>query len=534
MQTNFLAQLKEMDNYTYTENGAIALKSTGNKVLDAFGSLAAMRDAPAEDILRVFYTAFYEDQALTMRLLFYVRDIRGGQGARRVFRIITRHLALTNPDLIINNFDNFLFFGRGDDLFCLFETPIEEQMMQYVLKVLAEDLAAVHNGGGCSLLAKWMPSINSASKNSRELARKFIQYWGLSNQRYRLLLSQLRRQIDIVESYMSANEWDKINFENLPSRAAMLYSDAFARHCLESYVQYLTEVAQGESKINAAALFPVDIINKVMSEPDSLKNRILYDALWKALPDYFEGLNETGICVVDTSGSMTWTNLKGNITPLKVALSLGLYCADKAKGPFANHFITFSGSPELQEITGENIFEKISCMQHTNWGVNTNVEAVFDLILNTALANNSPQEDLPSKLYIISDMQFDACAFKGDRYWGEDQKKNAIKPETLIESMRQKYAENGYVMPALIFWNVAGKQTGIFQLKATDGQCCMVSGYSSSLFKSIIEGTDFETETNTETGEEIQKQKIDPVTVMERTLNSERYDRVFVGDDNND
>lgn len=525
MKSDFLKELKERDKYVLTENEAIALKSTGDSVLDAFGCLGSSQYTPADIILKTFYAAFYENQELAMRLLFYVRDIRGGQGMRRVFRIIIRNLAITHPDLVVNNLNNFLFYGRGDDLFCLFDTPVEEDMMLYVLQTLNEDLVSVDEGGSCSLLAKWMPSINSSSKETRSLALRFIKYWKMSNRQYRRLLSKLRSEINIVEQQMSSGDWDTIDFASLPSQAAMRYSDAFVNHCLENYTSYLSDVAAGKAKINAGSLFPVDIVHNVMNSwgsRETLKNRILYEVLWKSLPNYFGDTEETGICVVDTSGSMYGK-------PIEVALSLGLYCADKAKGPFQNHFITFSNRPALQEIIGENIYDKMRNMYRADWSMNTNLEAVFDLILNTAIQSHMKQEDLPTKLYIISDMQFDRCVNVGIGVGSEDLLDYSKKPQTFIETMRKRYQDNGYEMPILVFWNVSSYEKGIYQLEGTDGQCCMVSGYSPTLFKSVIEGTDFVEEVDEESGETVVKQKIDPITVMERTLLNERYDRVFTG-----
>ena len=523
MKEDFLKALKEVDNFTFTENGAIALKSTTNPVLDAFGSLAAMKDSSTEQILTTFYRAFLFDKKLAMRLLFYVRDIRGGQGMRRVFRVIIRSLAFEHPEIVAANFDNFLFFGRGDDLLCLFDTPCEKAMMEYCRSILLEDFMSLNNGGSCSLLAKWMPSENTSSAEAKRLARKFIKYFETTPKEYRKMLTILRKEIGIVEAKMSANEWDKIDFEKLPSRAAMIYSDAFIKHSLEEYTNYLNKVAEGKAKVNAGALFPVDIIHNVMerggygyygSGKVTLKDKLLYDAMWKALPDYFEGKEETGICVVDVSGSMDGT-------PMEVAISLGLYCADKCKGPYKNHFITFSEQPQLQEIMGDNIFDKVRTTAQAEWGGSTNIEAVFDLILEAAVRNNLKQEDLPSKLYIISDMQFNQASGQCGWYGCPNRK------ITFMQSMKNKFAEAGYTMPALVYWNVRASNCGMFQETVDGENCCMVSGYSASLFKSVIDGTEF-VETVNDKGEKVVEQKIDPMTVMLKTLNNGRYDRIII------
>lgn len=521
MKSDFLTQLKEADNFTFTENGAVALKSTGNSMVDAFGSLGAMKDCEPNDILRIFYKAFAEDRSLAMKLLFYIRDIRGGQGMRRVFRIIARSLANSYPDLVVKNLDNFLFFGRGDDVLCLIDTPVEEEVIRWIGDVLQCDMINLEDKGVYpTLLAKWLPSENASSIEGKYLARKIAKGLGMTPREYRKTLSKLRQKIGIVESMMSQGKWESIDFEKLPAKASMIYSDAFMRHVEDNYVNYLKALANGDAKVNAASLFPVDIIHKVYENrwngSRSLKDKYLLSAMWNALPDYFSNEEETGLCVVDTSGSMSGI-------PIEVALSLGIYCADKAKGPFHNHFINFSQKPTLQELKGNDICEKVDNLDYNNWDGNTNIEAVFDLILSTAIANHTPQEDLPSKLYIISDMQFDEARGSYNYEWRKS------KPKTFMQEMKQKYANAGYTLPAIVYWNVRESDCGMFQETFEGENCCMVSGYSSSLFKSVIEGTEYEEEVVvTEKGENkvVTKQKIDPVNVMLTTLNNERYDRV--------
>lgn len=515
---NFLDALKETESYTETENGAVALKSTGDSVLDAFSTLGAFVTnctGNEDTILNTFYKAFADDKALAMRLLFYLRDVRGGQGCRQLFRIIIRSLAELYPEFVINNLDNFLFYGRGDDLVCLLDTKVESAMFEYVNDVLAEDLASVRSGGACSLLAKWLPSENASSVATVINAKQFIKGLGLTPKAYRKKLSELRKAINIVETLMSQNRWDEIDFEKLPSRASIIYADAFSNHVKENYYQYLVNLAAGATKVNAGALYPYDIVHKIKnpsyrSYPLTTRDVLLYDAMWKALPDYFAeaGKEETGLCVVDTSGSM-WG------TPLEVALSLGIYCADKAKGPFKNHFITFSVCPQLQEIRGDNIVRKIQNLERANWGLNTDLAAVFDLILTTALEHKLSNDELPDKLYIISDMQFDDAV-------------SSRANKTLMATIQERYEEAGYTLPAIVYWNVSNSDRGMFQQTKFGVNCCMVSGYSSSLFKAVILGA--EQEETTVDGKTVVKTKLDPMTIMLNTLNDERYDRVWGGE----
>lgn len=521
MQRDFLNALKEIDNFTTTENGAITLKSTQNALLDAFGSLGAMKDSAPNDIMDTFSKAFFYNKELAMRLLFYIRDVRGGQGMRRVFRICLRWLAINYPELVVKNLDNVLFFGRGDDYLCLFDTPVEQKMVECVRNTLEEDIDVYNAGGYPSMLAKWMPSENTSSAITRKYAKKFMKALGLSAKVYRKLLSKLRQRIGIVETLMSQNRWEEIQFDKLPSKASLIYTDAFVRHEQDRYIQYLKNLAKGNAKVNAGALFPVDIIHKVFKDFDMYSNtnssnklskRYLYDAMWKALPNYFGDSEETGLCVVDTSGSMEGT-------PMEVAISLGMYCADKAKGPFKDHFITFSSQPKLQKIVGKDIVEKVQGMHSAGWGYNTNLEAVFDLILKTAIYNKLPQEDLPSKLYIISDMQFDSATGVYDWRCGK------YETHTFMWSMEEKFRRAGYSLPNIVYWNVRQSDCGMFQDTFQGKNCCMVSGYSPSLFRDVIAGTEY-VETVNEDGKKVVEEKLDPITIMMTALNNERYDRV--------
>lgn len=522
MKNNFINQLKREMNYTATENGAGAYKSTMNACLDAFGSLGAMKDSDESDILRVFNAAFAENQELAMRMLFYMRDIRGGQGMRRVFRVIIKDLAERNSELVYQNLSNILYYGRGDDYLCLLDTSMQRQVAGFLLEQIEHDLYyAYMPGGECSLLAKWLPSENASSAETKRYARMLIKLWGYAPKAYRHILSILRSHLDVTERKMSANKWDRINYAAVPAKAAMNYGEAFDRHDEVRYNDYLADVAIGKAKVNAKSLFPVDIVHNCMKNT-SKQQQILYDAMWNALPNYFDGKNESGICVVDVSGSMSGI-------PMEVAISLGMYCADKCTGPFKDHFITFSSNPELVQITGSNIVEKVRNISRANWDSSTNLEAVFDLILQTAINNRCKQDELPNKLYIISDMQFNEA--RGDYGYSRDywarifrQPVNAYN-RPFMKQMEQKYHDAGYEMPILIYWNVRESNCGMFQQTVEDKQCAMISGYSASLFKAVLEGTTYEEEVR-EDGSTTLKETVDPMVVMLTALNNERYDRV--------
>lgn len=501
---NFTDLIENELNYTTTENGAVALKSTKSGLLDAFGKLGAMRTNEATEIIKTFNLAFAEDKELAMKLLFYIRDIRGGQGERRVFRVIMNYLAKNKPEVVVKNLDNFAFYGRYDDLLCLLDTPVERYVLGLIKDTLEADVKSVDNGGVPSLMAKWLPSANG-TKNTRQVALKIVNSFNMSERTYRKTLSKLRRALDLVEIKIAENRYEEIDFSKLPSKAQMIYRELFMRKAQERYTQYLKELMTGKAKVNAGTLIPVDIVSKIMDKNPSLVERYLYEAMWQNLPNYFDGRNETGLCVVDVSGSM-------HGTPMAVAVSLGLYCADKCNGPFKNRFITFSSSPKLVKVQGEDIVDKVLNMRNADWGYNTDFNKVLQLILDTAIKNNCSQSDLPNKLYVISDMQFDHANGRGN---------------TLHRDWAKKFAEYGYEMPAIVYWNVRTSNCGMFQEDKNGTNVAMVSGYSPVLFKNVIDGTEY-VETVNEKGEKVVKQQIDQMNVMLTTLQNERYDRVVV------
>ena len=530
-KNKLLEAIEDEQNFTETENGAGAYKSTLSACLDAFGALGAARRWGEEDIAEMYSKAFSEDPVLAIRMAFYFRDVREGQGERRVFHIILRWLAEHAPEYVENNLANILHYGYGKDYLCLFDTSLEKQAIDYIDRQLSADWLAHMAGKPISLLAKWLPSENSHSKQTRYYARKICAQINMRPSRYRKVLAALRNYIGVIETKMSARDWDQIDYERVPSKAGLLYGDAFFRHDEDRYVKYLTDAALGKVKMNAGALFPVDIVGGVIKKFNNhnRKDVFLYDTMWKNLKNYFEGREETGICVVDTSGSMAGE-------PMNVAISLGMYCADKCRGPFQGNFITFSSNPEMQKITGVDIFEKVRNISRSNWQMNTDLEAVFDLILNTAKNAGCKQEDMPSKLYIISDMQFDEARGDGDYsefnfFAGHYERKTRTK-KTFMQSMKAKYENAGYTMPAIVYWNVRASECGMFQETFEGENCCMVSGYSPSLFEAVMNGTVYVEEEVVKEDGTVEKREtayIDPMTMMIKTLTSPRYDLLWDG-----
>ena len=497
----FLNGLTNATNYRYTENGALTHKSTRSALLDMFAMGAAMRKRSDEDVIVMFRNAFAENPVYALKCLFYIRDVRGGQGERRFFRTCMKDLAVQNTDAARRNLKYVPEFGRWDDLYVFVGTPLEDVAFEIMKEQLALDVQCKTP----SLLAKWLKSENTSSKTSRKLAQRTREYLGMTHKQYRKTLSILRERINVLERLMSAGKWDEIEFDKIPSKAGMIYKNAFARHDLErakseKEVQTYADFAKDTTKkVNAKTLYPYECVEEALKNYYSSMNntqRLMTNKYWENLADYFNGATFNGICVADTSGSM-------HGTPINVAISLALYCAEKAKGPFANHYISFASRPQLIKTDGVDFVDKVRRIYGTNLVDNTNIEAVFDLLLDTAMRNGCKQEDLPQNIIIISDMEFDECACPG---WGSRGMNftsfNTRNADTLLENIAKKWENYGYKMPHLVFWNVDCRNENIPMLG--DGPISYVSGFSPSIFETIMSG---------KTGYDLMMEK----------LNSERY-----------
>ena len=515
-------EFNSQSNLTTTENGAIAFNSTLNACLDAFGSLGAMYNSSEEDIIQKFALAYDEDKEKALRMLFYIRDPRGGIGARRVFRVILNWLAKKEPEVVIANIDNIAIFGRYDDvIISLRDTPVENFMVVYISDCLHNDLKAIKSNKPVSLLGKWLPSENTSSKKTRELATWLRTRLGFTSKQYRLILTTLRSCIGVVEQKMSANQWDNIDYSKVSGKAALNYADAFAHHDKDRYIKYLYSVLKSDKKINATTLMPHEILNKAITAmtEHSDSAMLMAECMWKNQPDYFKDHNENCMCMVDTSGSM-------NGTPKEVAIALGLYCADKCKGPFHNHFMMFDEKPYLVNLSGDFESKVRELYHYCVNATNTDIAAAFDKLLQMAIDSACSQEDFPTTLYIISDMQFD-CA-NGSNYGQYYYSYHKVEL-TDMNQIKAKYEYYGYKLPNIVYWNVRASDCGMYQVKYNDVDCALVSGYSSALFKAVMEGTVYEEEV---VDNKIHtKAKLDPMAVMNNAIMNSKYDRIVTSPD---
>lgn len=489
----FMNGLVDATNYITTENGAISHRSTKSDLLDMFAMGAAMRSRSVEDVILMFKKAYEENPTYALKCLFYIGDCRGGQGERRFFRICIKWLANNYPDVMRRNIQYVPTYRRWDDLYALVDTPLEDDAFTFMKEQLALDVECKTP----SLLAKWLKSENTSSKESRILGNKTRVAFGMNHKQYRKTLAVLRERINVLERLMSENRWDEIEFDKIPSRAGLIYKNAFARHDLEreqsekNVTTYAEFAKSKETKVNAKALYPYECVAEAlklfrtgsywnMRELPAMDdtNRLMVNKYWDNLEQYFSEAAFDGIAVVDTSGSMVRSDAAA---PINVAISLGLYCAEKAKGPYAGHYISFASRPQLIKTEGVDFVDKVQRIYKTNLVDDTNIEATFDLLLNTAIANKCSQNEIPQNVIIISDMEFNAA--RGGSYWGRN---HVSAQETLMEGIEKKWNAAGYQMPNLIFWNVDARQNNI-PMTVKDG-ISFVSGMSPTIFKQIMSG----------------------------------------------
>lgn len=480
--------LKNMANKTRTENGAVTHKSTESHCLDLFATIGALRDNAPEEIVKRFLRAFAENPELALRTAFYARDVRGGLGERRVFRIILNYLANNNPEILAKNIELIPEFGRFDDLIALLGTPCESDAINLIKKQLTLDLHNLKNGQPVSLLAKWLPSVNTSNAETRANGKKIARSLGINEQAYRKMLVSMRKQIKIIENNLREKDYT-FDYSAQPSAAMLKYQKAFLRNDGIRYKDFLTRVNHGEAKLNTTTLTPFDLVRKVLTIEITPEHKKALNTTWENLKDFAN--NSNTLMIIDTSGSMT----EPNFTPISVAISLGLYFAERNTGMFSNHFIEFSDHPELIKIKGDNFVDRAQYVFSFNELAGTNLEAVFDLILSTAVKHKVPQKDLPERMIIVSDMEFNECVIGADL--------------TNFESAKRKFEAFGYKLPEVVFWNVNSRQTNQPVTQNEQG-VALVSGYTPAIFEMVAEGF------------------ADPYDFMIKILNSERYKKITV------
>ena len=522
---NFNTVLKEAllkSQTQQTEKGAVGFVSTAHHLLDLHFAVSSLRDEEkrAEYINSVVPLAFEEFPADFMAWLFYIRDIRDGLGERALFRDILKWA--TNPKNIdktkIYSLLQFIpEYGRWDDLFYIDDedTDLYKTVMQAMMDVLLSDymIAVGKKEGNATLLAKWMPSINSSSKDTKERAKKFCKCVSIKQKDYRKILSAIRKHLDVVERKMCANEFDQIKYSAVPSKASLLYHDAFIRHDEERYTQYIEDVKSGKEKINASTLFPYEIVHKYTNGHFWRLNRIqesdVYEELWKALPKPEQTAGYLPVC--DISASMS-INIGSSCTAYDAALAMSIYLAENnPSDEFRNTIISFAENPKYIILPKDTtLLSKIKTIMDSAVGYSTIVSRVFDLVLNSAIEYNLPKDYKFPSLLFLTDMEFDPDFAYTDKVthvpYGTN--KACIKPNRLIDEQEAKFKEYGYQLPKCIWWNLNSRTGTIPQIKSENGVILM-SGFSQNAVKMI------------------ESESLDPYQVLLDTIRIKRYQPIY-------
>ena len=464
--TSFAVAVKNTVTMSLTDNGMPTLTDTGDALATLFFMIGSSR---GKNIVPQFEAAYQNNPTLAARMLFWSRDIRGGAGERETTRSLLRHMEISHPDELILLLPFISEYGRWDDLL-IFQT---QRVKSAAYGLIAEALR--ENNGLC---AKWMPRKGLIANE----LRKFMNHTPKS---YRKLLVGLTT---VVETQMCSKNWTEINYSHVPSVAASRYRKAFTKHDSYGYATYQEGLVSGATTINANAIYPYDVIKGLRY--GGVDSNAVSVAQWNALPNY---LGDNSILpMVDVSGSMSSFNIPNstNLTCLDVALSLGLYIADKQTGPFKDMTLTFSGQSKIDILKGD-IIAKLAQLTRQTWGMNTSLESAFKEILRVATTNHIPADQMPKYLLILSDMEFDSCV---------DERR-----DTAFTMAARMYKNAGYALPSVVFWNLNARQ-GNVPIRFDQNGVALISGFSPSIMKSVLAS-----------------RKFSPLDIMLETLNSDRY-----------
>jgi hypothetical protein len=471
-----LTEALQIENTT-TKNGMTTNSSSLSECVNLFFSIGAMRGKGKDKVVTLFSKAFNEDPRTAMRILFWSRDVREGAGERQIFRDVMSYLVENYPQTVKTNLDLIPEYGRWDDVHVLFGTELENDVVTLLVRGLRDTNTS-------ALVSKWMPRKGLVFNK----VRKFLK---VTPKELRTMVVSLSKT---VEQKMCSKRWEEIEYPKTPSLAMSRYTKAFGRNDGERFKSFIESLKKGEVKINTGALYPYDVTKNLRFGG----NKDLANEQWKALPNWMEGSDELILPMVDVSGSMDCTvGGNPNLTCMEVAISLGMYISERNKGSFKDMFMTFSSTPQIQKLLGP-LSDRYNQLARAEWGMSTNLYSAFKTILNQAVKFNIPQDEMPSKILILSDMNFDS-ATRGQ------------KNHSALSMIDEMYDEAGYVKPGIIFWNLHDNG-GNFPATFDEMNTCLISGFSPSILKSVLSNPD----------------SLTPVNIMNETVNSERYEPVTV------
>ena len=503
-----LASTAAEESISITENGAVGNAQSGHSLTDFFFAVGSMRSWTKEDIQTKFSEVYAEDKERALELMFFIRDCRGGQGEKRVFEAVFEWVIKNDPQSAVSLLSLVPEYGSWKSFFEL--TPyflsasaeVRSAANDFFLKQWQEDYDNLCNGKPISLLGKWCPSENASSNKTRKNAAVWRDVLGLTSKEYRKALSQRRAYLKVLETKMSAGQWSEINYNQVPSKAGVLYRGAFHRHDEERYQQWIDDVKSGVegAKINTGTLDCPTIVSKYCmksgywsydlanAEDDTL------EIAWKDMVKKGRELGINGfIPVVDGSGSMYSQIPDAGIMAYHVAAGLGLYFAAINAEPWRGKVIEFGSHPRFYNVaTDGSLLNQLKVASKYSDCGTTNLEAVFDLVLQTAVRGHLKQDEIPG-IIIFSDCEFNMMCQHPTYH--------------LMKGIANKYEAYGYKLPKLIFWNV-NSRTNTIPLIQNDLGVGLLSGFNQSILKMVMTG------------------KLDPYEILIEQLDNPRYDLV--------
>lgn len=499
MEKNFMRMMENevSQRKTLTENGAVAYQTSGKALTDFMFAVTALRQADKDRIYDEITKVYFEDPIIATKFMFFIRDCRGGNGERRIFREYLRWLSENKPKIAKAVIPLVPEYARWDDLWVLLDTSLREDVCELVQNQIEDDMEKSIRGKKISLAAKWLPSQCASSKETKRYAAIIRDYLKLTPRRYRKTLSRLRDYLDVVEVKASSNRWNEIKYETVPSQANLKYEKAFMIHDEKRRKEYLESLKSGKTKINGGVLAPHEIVSRYANTTGWGYHQIQeYDEtleqLWKALP--VKSLDQT-LVIRDGSGSMC-AGYGTPVKPLDVATALAVYTSEHNHGVWKDKYITFSANPKFVDISKcESLRDKLLLSYKETDCTNTNIEKTMMLVLNTAIKNHCSQDDMPKNIIIITDMGFDGC------FWGDNTR-------SLFDNIATEFAEAGYKLPRMVFWNVAGSTNNGIPLQQNELGVVLMSGFSVNLLDMVMSG------------------QLDPYKAILDMINSPRYQPV--------
>jgi len=480
---------QEKEQLTQTENAAWMFKTSGQNLLDMNFRVASYRGMSENAIIGDWIKAFADEPELAVKWLFFARDIRGGLGERRLFRIIMDHLSRTE-ERFLKLLKYVPEYGRWDDLLTVYDTN-KDLVVSIIKEQLEIDKVNMQNGKSISIMAKWLPSVNTSCKEVKKLGRSLAEELGLTERNYRKTLADLRKYLDVTEVKAASNRWDEIDYPKVSSKANIKYKTAFFRHDHDRRAAYMEKVQKGEAKINAGTLFPHDIVHQY----NTYINKAVIDPTVEAVGANLLSYGFKNTPVVADVGARMLSKLSGSSAmALEVANAIAIYCSERNSSEFKNKYITFSMNPQYVDFTNcTSLLAKLQLAYKYNEVANTDIYKVFKLILDTAVKNKMKQKDFVKNILVISDMEFDEGASNAN--------------ESLFTQIAKEYKKAGYKLPRLIFWNVNSRTMAI-PVNTNKLGVCLVSGFSVHIVKMVISG------------------KLDPFEALKEVLMSERYKNI--------